>query len=427
MQTVEIITHALYVRDTPSLSGYPSSGLLQGQQAIIDTPFAVNVWLHVVSPHVGYIFSNPAYIKLLDVVITPPNGDTDHWRVNTDQLNVRTGPGVTWPIVAELTRNLVISAFKNSLIVDNAGHQWRQIASQTPQWFASELTVPTDGPAPVPIPVPPQVPVPPNSPQLPWTLPFDYHARGVHGNAGGWAPSDAELHLITINHIETIFIVAWETNQAAIAIPKLRAAGIKNFVLRAQHHGLPVNPADFVARTLPNLKEYQAAIGSPLIIQVMNEPNIAGEGYLGTWPTGAEFATFWVQVVSTYRQSLPGAKFGFPALSPGAAYPNIKRDERQFAQEAAAAFRVCDWIGLHAYWTQPSAGNFAPNVDLYRQYNKPIIGTEIGPVAPGKVDATGVLHAYSVMANYGIPCMAWVLDGTGSFPEASWTLNNLVL
>lgn len=422
---VQCIVHALNVRATPDSSspGNITGQLLMGQQATVDNYPAT--WLHMVAPHTGYFVSKSNGADTVQVVSSAPPPPTDTVQVRTTTaLNVRSGPGTNYGVLLTLGANITVSVYAH-VLVSASGYHWLQIASQTPQWIAQEYT--TTGTTPVPAPQPQPVPPPSGS----WQLPFDVRARGVHGNAGGWSPANGELALITRNQIKTIFIIAWQAGQASASIPRYKASGITQFLFRAQHSGLPQNAGDFVVRTLPTLHEYSVALGTTeLIIQIANEPNITGEGYGSCWQNGGEFAAFWLSVAKAYRNALPGCRLGYPALSPGPTATGSmgsRADEKTFAQQSIAAIRAADWIGLHAYWTENDGGNFAPEIPYWRQFGKPIIGTEIGVVAPGVVTAQATLHAYGIMADAGIPCMSWVLNGTGSFQEADWTVHNLTL
>lgn len=437
VQMIQVITHGIYVRDNPSTSAYASSSLMDGQQAQIDTPFVPYTWLHVISPHVGYVYANPLWIELLDIVVTPapapaPGGDTDNWQVATDVLNVRKGPGTNWDIAAQLKRGIVVTAFRNSLIVDGV-HRWLQIASSTPQWFDSAYAVQTSGvpaPAPVPSPAPPPQ-IPPSSPGQTWIPPFNASMRGVGLNAGGWAPSASELMLISANDIQVCLMVAYNANVAAQAIPHLHQAGIKNVIVRAAIGEAVSTAQRYVDLTLPILKEYYVALGSArdMMIAVHNEPNLYSEGLGEGWQDGAGFAAFFATVSQAYRNAFPGCKIGFPAMSPGGAEPGIRVNEITFVQQAAAAVRAADWIGVHCYWQHNDGSDFRPPIEVWRQIfgNKPIVGTEIGVVGAGVVTSEAVLRAYQVMGQAAIPVMAWVLNGTGSFQNADWTLHDLRL
>lgn len=262
-------------------------------------------------------------------------------------------------------------------------------------------------------------------------LPFSVTERGVHGSAGGWAPSSAELDLIRSNAIRTILLLTWEGKQAATAIPAYRSAGVQNFILRADAHEAPTTPQRFAQVTIPLVQEYVTALGTAkdVCIAIHNEPNIVAEGYGSTWQSGAEFATWWSAVAALYRTAFPGARLGFPALSPGGDVAGVRADEHTFASQALSAIARADWLGAHAYWQNSDGSDFAPELAYWKTLaaNKPVVGTEIGPVGPAVVTAQAVQAAYTKLAAVGIPCCAWLLSGTGAFPNADWTRHPFTL
>jgi len=422
MATVQGIHHALSIHDGPDGSTYVGAYLMQGEQATVDT-FTFNAWLHMTVPHVGYIWSgdpSAPNVQLLSVGTPPPmptGVNTEKVRT-TGTLNVRNGPGLSYKVVSQLAPGITVQVMGGHNVLAD-GHNWFELASNQAWWIAGDLTVPVNDSTPVPQPTPPA-----STGNL-----LDPTVRGVGANAGGWSPSSAELDLIRRNGVRNVFIIAWAQGQAATAIPAFHNCDITGFAFRADQHGIPTkNPQDFINQTLPNLVDYARALGTTaLIIQIHNEPNVIGEGWNNAWANGAEFASWWMQVATQYRAALPGCKLGFPALSPGVGITNVRMAEKDFAAGAINAIRAADWIGLHAYWLDDDGSDFAPEIAYWKTWGKPLIGTEIGPVAPGVITAQAVNHAYQVMRAAGVPCMAWVLDGTGAYPEASWTVHNLTL
>jgi hypothetical protein len=89
-------------------------------------------------------------------------------------------------------------------------------------------------------------------------------------------------------------------------------------------------------------------------VEIHNEPNLTQEGLGGSWNNGTEFAQWWLRVRDRYRQAFPFARFGFPGLSPGFAVPGVRYDSDLFLDEAVAAAREADWLGVHAYWVVSS-------------------------------------------------------------------------
>jgi hypothetical protein len=81
--------------------------------------------------------------------------------------------------------------------------------------------------------------------------------------------------------------------------------------------------------------------------EIHNEPNLETEGMNWNWTSGAEFGSWFIQVYNILKQRYPEAKLGYPGLSP---QPNVDA----FLDDSAAAANSADWIGVHAYWQQPS-------------------------------------------------------------------------
>jgi uncharacterized protein YraI len=417
--TIEVVTHALNVRSGPGTNYGADSVVTQGQQAVVDS-FAYGQWLHMTTPHVGYVYAGvqtAPNVRLLDMSI-PPDGAA---KVKTTAaLNVRNGPGTNYAVLFTLTQGQVVSIDPTKTV-----NGWYHIAGTGAQWISAQYTTPVDGP--VPAPVPPPVVV--NPPSLPFSLPFSATQRGVGTNTGGWISGPNELASIRANDIQVALIVAYNAGVAAQNIPLLRNAGIKEFIVRASTYEPITTAQRFLDLTMPILKEYYAALGNPqnMLIAVHNEPNLTSEG-LGTgWSDGAGFASFFTTVAQTYRRTFPGCKLGYPATSPGAEIPNLRSYERVFAQQSIAAIRAADWIGLHAYWANQDGSDFAPEVAYWKQFGKPVIGTEIGPVGAAVVTRETVQAAYNKLAVQGVPAMAWVLNGTGSFQNADWTYHGLRL
>ena len=436
--TVEVIVHAVNVRDGAGVGFNASSALFNGDRAVADNYAPGMTWIHITSPHIGYISTltneGAPTVQLLDIVVAPPtppatNGSTMKVRT-TDTLRVRAGWGLSSPVVTTLAPGVVVIVYAN--IAQHAdGYTWYQLATSDQRWIAAQFTVHVDDGTPVPAPDP-QPPAPaPLPPSLPWSLPFSASMRGVGLNAGGWTTSPTELSLIQKNHIEVALAVAYNTGVAGDLLPKVRAAGIKQLIVRASTTEAISTAQRFLDLTMPVLREYYQALGSApgMILALHNEANLVSEGLGIGWQNGAGFASFFATVAQTYRNAFPGVKIGFPATSPGPAYAGVRVNEIQFISEAAAAVRSADWIGVHCYWQQNSGADFNPPITAWRQMfgNKPIVATECGPVGAAVVTPTAVLNAYRLLGNAGIPVMSWVLNGTGAYQGADWCFNNLIL
>jgi hypothetical protein len=264
-----------------------------------------------------------------------------------------------------------------------------------------------------------------------WLLPFTASQRGVGTSAGGWAPDGRQCDLVRQNRVEFVLVCTYERNQASNAVTALRAAGVRSFILRACIHEPVTTAQRWVDLTVPVLKEYEAALGGsePLMIAIHNEPNLVREGWTTAWRDGQEFAAWWIAVANAYRQAFPGAKMGFPAMSPGGDVPGIRMNEPMFVAGANAAVQDCDWVGIHYYWLDPNGSDINPTVDLWRSWfgNLPIVGTEVGPADANTVTSHAMRIAYDKFAVAGIPAVGWVLSGAGAWQNAAWDTHNLVI
>ena len=114
-----------------------------------------------------------------------------------------------------------------------------------------------------------------------------------------------------------------------------------------------ISPGQFLNDTINDVKRTLNMIGpgKDVVIELHNEPNLVPEGLSGAWNDGASFAQWWLEVLRLYRQALPGSKFIYPGLSPGAAVSGIKQDHIQFVEASRAAVEAADGLGIHTYWS----------------------------------------------------------------------------
>lgn len=348
----------------------------------------------------------------------------------TPYLRIRTAPAVLAAETGRLETDTVISVDKGVRVGDN--FTWGKV-SDGRGWIALDFTTWADRGKPLPA-EPPVVPATPPATTPPYTFPVTPFMRGVHGSAGGWQPNQKQFDIMRRNQIKCVLIPSYERGQAASAIPTYRAAGVEQFIIRAAHHGTTGDANGFINSTLPALSEYAAALmpKRDMLIAVHNEPNLTDEGLGRGWNTGAEFSNWFMQVAAAYRARFPGCKIGFPALSPGSEIRDgvgklIRFDETRFIAGCAPAIQSSDWIGVHYYWTKPDGSDITNGLPLAQWgawlNSKPIIATEVGPINSVTITTKAVRRAYEVFGKAGIPMMAWVLDGAGSWKNADITLN----
>ena len=332
-----------------------------------------------------------------------------------DGLNVRSGPGTNYAVMTGL-------ALGTAVTVTAYNDMWYRRAAGG--YIASAYTSKTPPAAPTPV----------------WQPPITATMRGLHWNAGGWAirqqDLDRDQDLIRRNNIKAALIAAYEPNQQFV-IGQLRDAGVERFIIRAcVTSRANLESMAFINATLPILEQYAAALGGTqdMMIALHNEPNLVSEGWGvqkddGFWTDGKGFATWFRVIADVYRREFFGCKIGFPAMSPGAALMNARMEEGAFIAGAADAIRDADWIGVHCYWKNADGSDFNPPITNWRKWfgNKALIGTEIGPADQTNVTADAVRNAYAKCAAIGVPVMAWIGDGAGSFPNASWKVNDIRL
>lgn len=137
----------------------------------------------------------------------------------------------------------------------------------------------------------------------------------------------------------------------------------------------------------PTLRLYNAGAR---YFEIHNEPNLyatpnfQGEGMGISWQNGAEFARWWLEARDYLKTRLPGAFFGFSAMSPGAAIPNVRYDPERFMREASAAIEQADFICCHTYWDDISSSLYMA-VDEVKRFcqaypHKPAMLTEFSNV-----------------------------------------------
>jgi hypothetical protein len=256
-------------------------------------------------------------------------------------------------------------------------------------------------------------------------------ARGVHANAGGWAPTDQELELVRHNQVKAVLIVAYEPNQAALAVPRFRDAGVQDFIVRAaSRRPVTADAQAFADETLPRLREYRDALSSAfssetrMLIALHNEPNVSIEGFGSAWRNGDEFTRWFLAVAQRYRSELPNIAIGFPALSPGGdlALPNLGRmDEWRFAQQCADAINASDWVGVHAYFVGDGSDiDLKPEQWRTMARGRALIITEGGPANGVLNNSARLDNTYRRCESAGLPLMAWLLSGAGAWQQAGW-------
>ncbi|MCI0395368.1 MAG: M23 family metallopeptidase [Chloroflexi bacterium] len=153
--------------------------------------------------------------------------------------------------------------------------------------------------------------------------------------------------------------------------------------------GRVVRPNQFVNDTIGDVERALNALqGKEVVIELHNEPNLLDEGLGGSWADGGAFGAWLGEVLSLYRQRLPGQRFIYPGLSPGPSVPPLKQDHRTFIEASRAAVEAADGLGVHLYWSQdpnfPMPTALAVLDDYVNRFqNRPIWVTEASNNKPG--------------------------------------------
>lgn len=166
-------------------------------------------------------------------------------------------------------------------------------------------------------------------------------------------------------------------------VQKLAAAHPNaGWILRAflDFGGRNIRPEQFFNDTISDVKRTLSFLqGKDVVVELHNEPNLVAEGLGASWSDGASFAHWWLELLRLYRQALPGTRFIYPGLSPGAAVGNVKQDHIQFIEASRQAVDAADGLGLHLYWSNvfPMEAALAMLDDAISRFRfKPIWVTE---------------------------------------------------
>lgn len=213
---------------------------------------------------------------------------------------------------------------------------------------------------------------------------------GLHGSAdGSWGnPILPE----TIELIKEAKIEAYKglSNESANTVKVLQDINPDMFILIRlfakvnKDSSRPQQFLDAVAQDA--VKWYHAGVRH---FEVHNEPNLkiddSAEGMWDVWKDGAEFGTWFLEVVTQLRQMMPEAQFGYPGLSPGHYISGVRYDPIRFFNESWVAVNEADFICAHCYWVTGDQIYSEDNGQWYKRYyskNKPIMITEFSNPSP---------------------------------------------
>lgn len=189
--------------------------------------------------------------------------------------------------------------------------------------------------------------------------PLDENEPGVYGQARIGLHASADPAISEAEHQEFALlkpgIIKALSFHSAEDISRLASAHPKAvWIIRAflDFGGRAISPEQFVTYTLDDVKRALTALaGKQVVVELHNEPNIDAEGLFYSWPDGAAFARWFLDVLSRYRQALPGTRFIYPGLSPGSSVSGKKMDHIQFIEASRTAVQAADGLGVHLYWS----------------------------------------------------------------------------
>jgi hypothetical protein len=190
---------------------------------------------------------------------------------------------------------------------------------------------------------------------------------GLHGRADGRLQA-ADLAVVAQARVEAVKLMSTAATEDA---ERLWAINPKMYLMVRLFDDLrerQVNADDFASHVIDDMRRfYQLGVRD---FEVHNEPNLRDEGWGVNWPTGREFAGWFLRVRANLAYSFPEARFGWPGLSPdGLPMPNRTNDMR-FLDEAEEALRAADFIGIHCYW-RDEAERLLPSGGLgWREYRR---------------------------------------------------------
>ena len=207
---------------------------------------------------------------------------------------------------------------------------------------------------------------------------------GLHGSAdGSWG------HAVlpeTVQLIKQAKITAYKalSNESADTVRVLRSINPDIFIM--------VRLFAKVNRENPSATAFVEAVGNAVEwynagvrhFEVHNEPNLkladeSGEGMWHVWNDGAEFATWFRQVVNALKPLMPDALFGYPGLSPGWSIDNVRYDPIRFLEESWQAVDQADFLCAHCYWTSRAEMHSEDGGQWYKRVphtGKPLMITE---------------------------------------------------
>jgi len=334
--------------------------------------------------------------------------------VNTTKVNVRSGPGTNHNIVGALAQGAAVSVDEKRSISG-----WYRLAVADPQWVSSAY---------VQLGTPPII-LPPVNPSG-WTPPMSAVLYGGHLNPSGNPPSAAELDVFRRNRINYTVVPTFAYGIARQVVDALHSVGVQHIIVRAAVGGGWDTATNFIARTLPVLREWAAVLGSKdLMLQVGNEVNLTDEGWTHVWKDGYEFTDWFLTVTAAYRAAFPGCRIGFAPMSPGGDVPDLRMDEQRFIAGCAKAIQASDFVVTHCYWAGSNTVSIPTAMWRSQFGGKSIVVGETGPGAGTVVTNDSARLAHSKFAAAGLPAVFYIMDAVGQpyWTDAGWVQQHITV
>jgi len=250
---------------------------------------------------------------------------------------------------------------------------------------------------------------------------------GLHGSAdGSWGNPPLPD---TQQFLKAAKLPAYKAlSNEAPDIPLMQRLGVEFVMVRLMGKVSTPDPQVFIDQVRAGAQaHYDSGVR---FFEIHNEPNLRGEGWGKAWPGGSGFARWFLAVRDALRPTMRNALWGWPGLSPGFAYEDVRADPGQFMEEGLDAVNQADWLGAHCYWT---GDGVAPD-DMYStragqsykllpRHTVPLLITEYSNPSD-KVDKVTKARQYVswMQSLIGVhSCYSFVASASSGFEHETWT------
>ncbi len=190
---------------------------------------------------------------------------------------------------------------------------------------------------------------------------------GVHPRVSG-PMQKTDLDLIKALEPEAIMLSLQEPPQNIEHLQRWNPDLFLMTSLRGDLSGDGLTPEQYIGITEAYLREhYQMGVR---YFELGSEPNVQTGGLGRSWTTGEDYAKWFLAVVEKLKSAFPEIKLGYPGLSPGGDLAGWRRDQDIFLDESEEALHVADWVGVHAFWTDPMGMRTPTGGRIFEQYRR---------------------------------------------------------